>query len=152
MLFFWKNTYKFSNKHGRRFCSVHKVGGAQPPQVLSWGCSSTHSPPGSYVPGTQSMPGQVLFISRRTQKQEVSSSRRPLFYCSSGGRRTPEPQPRGRRDSCPPAPEEHFTVRGHDCCASTWPRAHLVRRCRRPGLPPSLLYRDVTSEMSNSVQ
>ena len=51
--FFWGggNAYKFWNNPWRRFWSVYKVGGAQPPQVSSWGCSSTHSPPGSYVPG-----------------------------------------------------------------------------------------------------
>ena len=48
---FWGKMHIFFNNLRRRLRSVHKVGGAQPPQVSSWGCSSTHSPPGSYVPG-----------------------------------------------------------------------------------------------------
>ena len=57
IVIFWEeNTYKFSNKYGRRLCSVYKGGGAQPPQVLSWGCSSPHSPPGSYVPARRETP------------------------------------------------------------------------------------------------
>ena len=49
------NAYKLSNNLWRRFRSMHKVRGAQPPQFSSWGGSSPRSPPGSYVPGHEGL-------------------------------------------------------------------------------------------------